>query len=287
MQLKKKELMEIIDSNGDLIGKNDMPAVDANADTQANNTTDYNAKIGTQPFRYDMLGRFGFTMMPFLEGKEDQGQLDLLDELSALMHNKFVELTDYYIKHPNLLKPDNRKAKEESVGHNEECEKRDIEWAKEAIKIFQSNFEKAFKEPIDEALNKSDNLSLPMDDEIKYELKRLLTGSKYDKGGILDQRVDQLLQVQAKWLERAKELYSAEEIAKKLFIYDKNLNSGVSLDEAKVAEDKIVDKKAEDEISNKTEDKEVREKKLEKIAGLINKLEKNDKEKIKNLLERK
>jgi DNA-directed RNA polymerase subunit L len=209
MQLKKKELMEIIDSNGDLIGKNDTPTVDANADTQANNTTDYNAKIGTQPFRYDMLGRFGFTLMPFMEGKENQEQTNLLNELSGLMHNKFVEFTDYYIKHPNLLKPDNRKAKEESVGHNEACEKRDIKWAKEAIDIFQSNFEKAFKEPIDEVLT-----------------------------------------------------------------------------EAKVVEDKVVDKKDEDEMSNKSEDKEVRDKKIEKIAGLINKLEKKDIYKLKNLLER-
>lgn len=209
MQLKKKELMEIIDSNGDLIGKNDTPTVDANADTQANNTTDYNQKIGTQPFRYDLLGRFGFVMQPFMEGKEEEGQLNLLNELSGLMHNKFVELTDYYIKHPNLLKPDNRKAKEESVGHNEACEKRDIKWAKETIEIFQSNFEKAFKEPIDEVIN-----------------------------------------------------------------------------EATVLEDKLVDK-VEDEMSNKSEDKEMRDKKIEKIAGLINKLEKKDKEKIKNLLERK
>lgn len=210
MQFKKKQLMEIIDSNGDLIGLNAFPSVDANADTQANNTTDYNAKIGTQPFRYDLLGRFGFTMLPFMEGKEEEGQLNLLSELSGLMHNKFIELTDYYIKHPNLLKPDNRKAKEESVVHNEECKKRDIKWAKETIEIFQSNFEKAFKEPIDEE----------------------------------------------------------------------------AINEAKVVEDKLVDK-IEDEMSNKSEDKEVRDKKIEKIAGLINKLERKDKEKIKNLLERK
>ena len=282
MQLKKKELMEIIDSNGDLIGKNDTPTVDANADTQSNNTTDYNQKIGTQPFRYDMLGRFGFTLMPFMEGKEDEGQQNLLGELSGLMHNKFVELTDYYIKHPNLLKPDNRKAKEESVGHNEACEKRDIKWAKETIEIFQSNFEKAFKEPIDEATD----LSLGFDDEIKQELKKLFANTKFGKPEYVDfinQRIEQLLDLHAKWLVRAKELYGAEEIAQKLFTYDQNLNK---VNEATVLEDKLVDK-VEDEMSNKSEDKEVRDKKIEKIAGLINKLEKKDKEKIKNLLERR
>jgi hypothetical protein len=208
MQLKKKELMEIIDSNGDLIGRNDMPSVDANADTQASNTTDYNVKIGTQPFRYDMLGRFGFTLMPFMEGKENQGQKEFLDELTGLMHQKYAEILEYYFRNPNKIKSDFRKSQEETPGHDEECEKRDIKWAREVIKVVEKHFENAFKEP-------------------------------------------------------------------------------ESLDEAKVAEDKIVDKKAEDEISNKTEDKEVRDKKLEKIAGLINKLEKKDIDKLKNLLERK
>lgn len=197
--------MEIIDSNGDLIGKNDVPTIDANADTQASNTTDYNAKVGTQPFRYDMLGRFGFTMMPFMEGKEEKAET-FLQELTGLMHNRFVDLTNYYIKHPNMLKPDNRKAKEEGVGHNEECEKRDIKWAKEIMELVEKHFGDA-PENIDES---------------------------------------------------------------KL-----------------VDEDKLVDKRGEDEISKKGEDKEVREKKIEKIAGLINKLEKKDIDKLINLLESK
>ena len=208
MQLKKKELMEIIDSNGDLIGKNDVPTVDANADTQASNTTDYNAKIGTQPFRYDMLGRFGFTLMPFMEGKENHGQQELLKDLSDLMHDRFIDIISHYFRNPNQLKPDFRKAKEGQ--HSEECQKFDDEWARKAVKIVEKHFENAFKEPIDEVLT-----------------------------------------------------------------------------EAKVSEDKMIDKKDEDEMSIKSEDKEVREKKIEKIAGLINKLEKKDKDKLKNLLEAK
>jgi len=206
MQLKKKELMEIIDSNGDLIGKNDVPMVDANAETQANNTTDYNAKIGTQPFRYDMLGRFGFTLMPFMEGKENQGQQELLKDLAELMHERFVDIISHYFRNPNQLKPDYRKASEGQ--HSEECQKFDNEWARKVIKIVEKHFENAFKEP-------------------------------------------------------------------------------ESLDEGAVVEDKVVDKKDEDEMSSKSEDKEVREKKIEKIAGLINKLEKKDIDKLKNLLERK
>jgi hypothetical protein len=70
MKLKKKDIDEIINTNGELIGKEAIPTNGADLESQANNTTDYNAKIGQQPFRYDMLGRFGFTLMPFMEGEE-------------------------------------------------------------------------------------------------------------------------------------------------------------------------------------------------------------------------
>jgi hypothetical protein len=59
------------------------------------------------------------------------------------------------------------------------------------------------------------------------------------------------------------------------------------IDEAKVVEDKMVNKKSEDEITKKSEEKDVRSTRLEKIAGLINKLEKKDIDKLINLLERK
>jgi hypothetical protein len=215
MQLKKKELMEIIDSNGDLIGKNDVPTVDANADTQASNTTDYNAKVGTQPFRYDMLGRFGFTLMPFMEGKENQGQTELLGDLAKLMYDKYMETLEYYFRNPNKLKSDFRLHSEHNFETQpEEKKKIDFEWAKRVAKIVEKHFENAFKEP-------------------------------------------------------------------------ESLDEGKLVDEDKVVEDKLVDKRGEDEISKKSEDKEVREKKIEKIAGLINKLEKKDIDKLINLLERK
>ena len=112
-------------------------------------------------------------------------------------------------------------------------------------------------------------------------MRDLLRGSTYDKTGILDQRIDQLLKIHGVWLQKAKQLYSAEEIAQKLVKYDENLN------ETKVVEDKVIGSKNEDEITKKGEDNDVRDKKLQKIAGLINKLEKKDIDKLINLLERK
>lgn len=216
MQLKKKELMEIIDSNGDLIGKNDVPTIDANADTQASNTTDYNAKVGTQPFRYDMLGRFGFSMFPFMEGKEDnQEQQELINDLAHLAYDRYMEILEYYYRNPNKLKSDFRQLSEKTFDSQPDDKKeKNFECARKMASIVQKHFENAFKE-------------------------------------------------------------------------SESLDEGKLVDEDKVVEDKLVDKRGEDEISKKSEDKEVREKKIEKIAGLINKLEKKDIDKLINLLERK
>jgi hypothetical protein len=206
MKFKKSELLEIIDSNGDLIGKNDVPSTGADLETAASNTTDYNAKIGTQPFRYDMLGRFGFTLMPFMEGKENQAQLELLKDLSELMHERFVDVLGHYYRNPNKLKPDYRKISEGQ--HSEECQKFDNEWARKVIKVVEKHFENAFKEPD-------------------------------------------------------------------------------TLDEGAVVEDRVIEKRSEDEIASKSKDKEIGDKKLEKIADLIDKLDKEAKDKLKKLLEAK
>ena len=194
MKIKKIQLFEIIDSNGELIGRNDVPSTGADLESGANGTTDMNVGKGQQPFRYDMLGRFGFTLLPFFEGKEDQGQKELLKDLAQLMHDKRIDILKYYYKNPQLLKPDYRK---EAAG--------------------EPHFEKAFKEPIDEV------------DSINED----------------------------------------------------------KIIEDNVAEDKLVDKRGEDEISQKAEDNDIKDKKLEKIAGLISKLDQKDKDKLTNLLERR
>lgn len=203
MEFKKKELVEIIGGDGNLIGNNGIPTHGADLESQANNTTDYNAKVGVQPFRYDMLGRFGFTLMPFLEGKESQEQLELLSDLDEMLAEGYKEILEHYYKNPNKLKSDYRRLVD---GKGEiDLDGSSIN-SKKIIKIIEKHFQNAFdKEP-------------------------------------------------------------------------------KTIDEAVVAEDKMVDK-SEDEISKKSEDNDVREKKLEKIAGLINKLDKKDIDKLITLLE--
>ena len=60
-----------------------------------------------------------------------------------------------------------------------------------------------------------------------------------------------------------------------------------NIDESKVVEDKMINKKSEDEISKKTDNSDIKDKKIQKVAGLINKLDKKDIDKLINLLERK
>jgi hypothetical protein len=212
MKLTKKQLYEIIDSNGELIGGDAIPTSGSDLETQANNTTDYNVKVGTQPFRYDMLGRFGFTLLPFFEGKDAEDinpeEVPILKELAELMYEKFMETLEYYYRNPNKLKSDFRMHSEHDFeSQPEENRKIDYDWAKKVIATIHPH------------LDKED---------------------------------------------------------------DKD-----SMDEGVVIEDKMVDKKSESEMSKKSDDKGIREKRIEKIAGLINKLDKKDIDKLVNLLERK
>lgn len=207
MKLKKKDIFEIIDTNGELIGKNSVPDVDANADSKASRTTDYNQSVGTQPYRYDMLGRFGFNMGFFESVGDNQDQNELLNDLAKLMYDKYIETLEYYYRNPNRLKPDFRLQNEKDFDSQPEDNKKiDFEWAEKVMKVVEEYFVKVFHEP-------------------------------------------------------------------------------KQIDEAKVVEDKMVGKQ-EDEMSVKSDSNEVREKRLEKIAGLINKLEKKDIDKLINLLER-
>jgi len=211
MKIKKKRLSEIIDTHGDLIGTDDVPQNDANADTQANNTSDYNQKIGTQPFRYDMLGRFGFTLMPFMEGEDkNQGQAELENDLVDIMNDRYIDLLSHYKRNPKRIQSDYRKHVTDKEISDETMEA-SVKWSDKILKVIEKHFDKQFKN--------------------------------------LDEQ------------------------------YQENLV------ESKMIEDKMVTK-VEDKLVNKSDTKDISDKKLEKIAGLINKLEKKDIDNLINLIEK-
>ncbi|MFW6247190.1 MAG: hypothetical protein ACOC22_03410 [bacterium] len=203
MKLNMKQIKEIIDSHDDLIGDESVPTTGADLESRANGTTDYNSKIGHQPFRYDMLGRFGFTMLPFYEGEENQSQLELISDLNQVIDELYSKILTYYAKNPNKLKSDYKR----KVVNNDDLNNNITDdFSKKIIKIVQDHFEKAMDEP-------------------------------------------------------------------------------ENIDETNVFEDKMVDKKSKSDITDKDDDKEITQKKIERIAGLINKLDKDDVNKIVKLLE--
>lgn len=67
--MKKKELLEIIDKNFNIID-NDEPEYSPNKESEAIGTTDHNRTIHSQNFTNDFYGRFGYF---FYEGKLMKG----------------------------------------------------------------------------------------------------------------------------------------------------------------------------------------------------------------------
>lgn len=211
MKLTKKQIDEIVDIDGDLIGVDDIPQNGADLESQAHGTTDQNVTIGHQPYRYDMLGRFGFTLLPFFEGVEDAKPDDLLDELAEYMYKRYMEILEHYYRNPQKLKNDFRKKSKLSFEEDESNEI-DYETAEKILEIVKKHFGKSMKE------------------------------------------------------------------------LDENLKEGVN--ENAFVEGKMLGKKEGDkDVVSKSDDRGVRDSKLEKIAGLINKLDKEEVKKIKNLLE--
>lgn len=66
---------------------------------------------------------------------------------------------------------------------------------------------------------------LAFEDEIKFKLKKYLKNSIHSKTNSLDERIEQLMNIHKKYIEMHKNILSADEIAEKLYIYDKNLNN--------------------------------------------------------------
>jgi hypothetical protein len=81
------------------------------------------------------------------------------------------------------------------------------------------------KEPdlyIEKSVNENTS-KLAFDDEIKFELKRYLQNTIWNKVGGIDERVDKLVELHSKFINNVRNKMSADEIAKRLFDYEKNI----------------------------------------------------------------
>lgn len=77
----RKIVDEIIDSNGDIIGKEDMPENDGNMDSMANTTSDRTQSAGHQSFRNNYAGLMGFSVMED-ENRNNSNVIEEEDEIS-------------------------------------------------------------------------------------------------------------------------------------------------------------------------------------------------------------
>jgi len=142
MEYKKQEIQEIIDANGELIGSDDIPHSGSDLESAANNTTDYNVKVGHQPYRYDMLGRFGFTLLPFFEGVEGEGTDPLLEDIARYLYDRYMDLLKHYYKNPKALQQDYRK-KSTLDFESDESNEHDYEAAKDILELIKPYFEES------------------------------------------------------------------------------------------------------------------------------------------------
>jgi hypothetical protein len=79
--ITKQDIQEIIDTNNNLMGSSDTPQSGSNKDTEAQKTTDYNAKVHGQNFKNDFLGRFGF----YFYESEGQDKPEIVEELEYVV----------------------------------------------------------------------------------------------------------------------------------------------------------------------------------------------------------
>ena len=81
--MKKQKIEELLDSDGNLIGADDYPTTGADREGDANNTTDYNARVHGQNYKNDFLGRFGFYFYEDTSHEKPAVVRDLMVELGS------------------------------------------------------------------------------------------------------------------------------------------------------------------------------------------------------------
>ena len=145
------KITEIIDSNGELIGHDDFPQSGSDLDTVAKGTTDNNLRTGHQPYRYDMMARFGFLGMPFFEGK-DNDKMTIFDDIDQVVFDHFYQLMHKFYKNPSLLKAEYREIVDKDLDNCPERVKKDIRDTTDNImEVVGGIFKDATKSNIDES----------------------------------------------------------------------------------------------------------------------------------------
>jgi uncharacterized protein (UPF0333 family) len=165
--MKKREIQEVLDSDGNLIGSDDQPANNTNQ-IGADGTTDHNAGIGHQHFAHDFLGRFGFYMYNEGEGDENASSTnELLMSIAREAYNYFMNDED----NPTSFE-----------AMDKDMQDFYINFAKKVIGILNVK-----KEPIEPTLTESE-ISKMIEDVVTNKIDRSMF-KKNNDNDILDSKV--------------------------------------------------------------------------------------------------
>lgn len=104
--MKKKKIMEILDSNEVIIGTDDQPVNDPNTITKSTQMTDKVAKMSHQPFDDKFWGTFGFSLYENLSEEDAQKMMTMSEEdMVKLAEDIIAKRTD---KSMNPTKSDSK-----------------------------------------------------------------------------------------------------------------------------------------------------------------------------------
>ncbi len=178
------KITEIINSSGELIGSNDTPTSGSDLDTVAKGTTDTNLRTGHQPYRYDMMARFGFLGMPFFESAGDD-KMKIFDEIDEAIFKNMVDTMAEYYKNPTLLKTDYREIYNKSLNDCPEKIKAKVRKLSDAVmEKVGENFKEATKTTIAE--------STIVEDMVVDKIAELEMSKKGDDNGIRNKDVTKI-----------------------------------------------------------------------------------------------
>lgn len=162
MKGKDKNIQEVLDADGNLMGKNSLgPENNRNNITASSKITDYNINVGRQQFDDDFLGRFGFHFYESNNTDEDS----LLNKLAELEFEQYKNWVQYFVD--NFSKENLKKwikiANTDFDKLSNEDKKTDYYNAKKVISLLKKHIkDKKNKETITEDNNtKVDNDILP------------------------------------------------------------------------------------------------------------------------------
>lgn len=180
--MKLRKINEVIDGDGNLIGHSDDPEKGGELESQAKNTTDYNAKISRQPYRYDMLGRFGFTLFPFFEGVNSDENMEKLNVIAELMFETYKKTLEHYYKQPKNLKSDYRRLSQ------------DEDYSPKFLESMGENLQENVSKILNTLDTKIDESSVAEDKMVKEKTKRWID-SKSKDGEVLSGDVKKAMEL--------------------------------------------------------------------------------------------